>query len=364
MKFDLGQHDQSANWDPSTCRIIDANANRAAEGLRVVEDFLRFCQQDVHLATNCKQLRHRLAAVVSEIPFAERIASRSTRTDIGTQIETKSEYDRRSSVDVAIANLRRVAEALRTLEEFSKLSSPLARHFEQLRYDLYTLEKAVVLTVRAVRRLDTCGLYVLVDLQCGFTQFQARIAELVRCGVGALQLRDKQATDRQLVEAAHFVRHATSGSDTLFFVNDRPDIATITRADGVHVGQEEIAISDAREIVGTQALVGLSTHSLQQAREAALLGADYIGVGPVFPSSTKEFASYPGLDLVREVAAEVSLPAFAIGGIDASRVDAVLQAGIGRVAVSSAVWRAPSVETAAKELMSKLGVTKQSGESK
>ena len=99
-------------------------------------------------------------------------------------------------------------------------------------------------------------------------------------------------------------------------MNDRPDIARLAGADGVHVGQEELSVKEARTIVGPDALVGRSTHSLEQAREAVLDGANYIGVGPVFPSTTKQFAEFPGLELLRAVSAEIRLPAFAIGGID------------------------------------------------
>ena len=99
-------------------------------------------------------------------------------------------------------------------------------------------------------------------------------------------------------------------------MNDRPDLAALARADGVHVGQEELSVKDARSIVGPELLVGVSTHSIEQARQAVLDGANYIGVGPTFPSGTKRFEQFPGVELLRAVAAEIRLPAFAIGGID------------------------------------------------
>ena len=102
---------------------------------------------------------------------------------------------------------------------------------------------------------------------------------------------------------------------TLFIINDRPDLAALARADGVHVGQEELSVKDARSIVGPETLVGVSTHSIEQARQAVLDGANYIGVGPTFPSGTKQFEQFPGVELLRAVAAEIRLPAFAIGGI-------------------------------------------------
>ncbi|MGC4007112.1 MAG: thiamine phosphate synthase [Pirellulales bacterium] len=121
-------------------------------------------------------------------------------------------------------------------------------------------------------------------------------------------------------------------------MNDRPDLAVLCGADGVHVGQEELPVHDVRRIVGPDMLVGVSTHSIEQARKAVLDGADYLGVGPTFPSTTKSFDAFPGLDLVRAVASEITLPAFAIGGITVENVLEVRKAGLHRIAVGGAVW--------------------------
>jgi thiamine-phosphate pyrophosphorylase len=133
-------------------------------------------------------------------------------------------------------------------------------------------------------------------------------------------------------------------------MNDRPDLAVLTDADGVHVGQEELSVRDARRIVGPGRLVGVSTHTIEQARQAVLDGADYIGVGPVFPSQTKQFGSFAGLQFVREAAGEITLPAFAIGGITTENVAEVLAAGATRIAVSAAICAAEDPGEAAREL--------------
>jgi thiamine-phosphate pyrophosphorylase len=137
-------------------------------------------------------------------------------------------------------------------------------------------------------------------------------------------------------------------------MNDRPDLAVLSLADGVHLGQNELSVKDARNIIGTDRLIGVSTHSLQQARQAVLDGASYIGVGPTFPSPTKSFDHFPGLELLRAVAAEVSLPAFAIGGISAENVEQVIAAGFRRIAVRSAVADANGPATAVGRLLSQL----------
>ena len=137
-------------------------------------------------------------------------------------------------------------------------------------------------------------------------------------------------------------------------INDRPDIAPLCDADGAHVGQDDLSVRAARRIVGPDRLVGLSTHSVEQACRAVLEGADYIGVGPVFSSSTKQFATLAGLDLVRRVADEITLPWFAIGGIDPSNVNQVVEAGAQRLAVSGAICSADDPGNAARELCDQL----------
>lgn len=333
-------------------RIMDANGNRAVEGLRVTEDYLRFVREDAHLGRFCKEIRHAVSRTLSALPLTSRLACRSTESDVGTQTGTESEYQRRDAEAVAIANLRRAAEALRTLEEYAKLiSADVAKEFEACRYRTYTLEKSIGHFVRADRRLGDARLYVLVDLQFGVdTAFESRIQSLVQGGVDVIQLRDKKGTDRQIIAASEAVMRITSDSETLFMVNDRPDIARIVGADGVHVGQDELDATQARQIVGPDMLIGVSTHSLEQAKEAVLLGADYIGVGPVFESRTKSFRSYVGTELLEQVAREVSLPAFAIGGIDQDRVKQVLAAGMPRVAVSNAIWMASDPGKAAETM--------------
>src|SRR5262249_37597577 len=136
-------------------------------------------------------------------------------------------------------------------------------------------------------------------------------------GADVIQLREKTLADRELVERARNVRRWTRKAGVLFVVNDRPDVARLVEADGVHLGQDDMPVKDARRILGADALIGVSTHSIEQVRQAVLDGANYIGVGPTFPSATKVFEEFPGLDFVRAVLAETTLPAFAIGGINA-----------------------------------------------
>ena len=331
-------------------RVIDAAANRAGEGLRAVEDYVRFVLDDRHLTGLCKELRHDLAAVLGRISTGHRLAARETLSDVGTKLATPSEVYRKEAAHVSAANFARLQEALRSLEEFCKLLDvDLAAQLKQLRYRGYTLQRAVEITRTSLERLNQARLYVLIDGRRSMEEFEQFAQSLIDAGVHMLQLRDKRLDDRQLLERARRLRELTGRSETLFIMNDRADLAALSRADGVHVGQEELSVKDARTIVGPDALVGVSTHSIERARQAVLDGAGYIGVGPTFPSDTKQFKQFPGLGLLRAVSAEIRLPAFAIGGITRENLHEVLSAGFSRVALGGTITtsRDPAAEARA-----------------
>jgi thiamine-phosphate pyrophosphorylase len=335
-----------------TYRILDACSNRAREGLRVLEDFARFACDDPFLSAQFKAARHDLREALDCLPQRELLASRDTEHDVGTAVTTDAEFSRTSPLDVVLANLKRTQESLRSLEEFGKLESrSLAERVESVRYRIYTLERAMLQGLESQSRLAGAILYVLVSSDHCPAGLDWTVSELLAGGAQMVQLREKARPDREVVELAHRVRQVTRRAGALFIVNDRPDIARLVDADGVHVGQEELSVKDARRIVGPRALVGVSVHSIEQARQAVLDGADYMGVGPTFPSSTKPFASFPGLELVRQVSIEIRLPAFAIGGITPDRVASVIAAGGRRVAVSAAVCEAEEPRVATAELL-------------
>ena len=338
-----------------TLRIIDAAANRAREGLRVVEDFARFSLDDRHLTSLLKTWRHQLAGTLGRVSERDLIASRDTPTDVGTTIQTASEGTRHSPRDVVVANLKRVEEATRTLEEFGKILAPeLGSRFEVLRYEFYTIEKALIVTLSARDLLQGRELYLLVSSEFCPNGSGPVIHAALAAGAGVIQVREKNMADRELIAYCREIRKATTSAGALFIMNDRPDLAVITDADGVHVGQEEATVREARRIVGPSKLVGVSTHTIEQARQAVLDGADYIGVGPCFATPTKKFSQLAGLEFVRQVAAEISLPAYAIGGIGLNNIDDVLSAGAKRVAVSSAICRATDPAAATRDLVAKI----------
>jgi thiamine-phosphate pyrophosphorylase len=341
--------------DAQVHRILDASLNRTAEGLRVVEDYVRFVLDDAHLTSLTKQLRHDLAAASAALPALERYTARDTQGDVGTSISTTAESHRPDAWSVCQASLERIKQSLRSVEEYGKVvGAEFGASFEALRYRLYTLEAAIGLTVNAVNRLDSVRLCVLIDGRANEGEFTHVVHELIEAGVGAIQLRDKTLPVRQLVARARLLVAATQAKKTLAIINDRPAVAAAADADGVHLGQDDFTVHDARAILGPRKLIGISTHSIEQARQAVLDGANYIGAGPTFPSATKQFDAFSGTKLLSDVAGEIKLPAFAIGGITATNLPQVLATGVTRIAVSSAVTAASSPRAAAAELVAAL----------
>jgi thiamine-phosphate pyrophosphorylase len=306
-----------------------------------VEDYCRFVLDDAFLTGELKTLRHDLTAAFFPLPSGLLLEARETQHDVGTQLSTPAEHERHSLRAVALVNAKRLQEALRSLEEVGKLfGSDMSQTVEQLRYKSYTLERAVLLGSDARQRLAKARLFVLLSGAACKAALDWTIREAAAGGATIFQLREKDLNDRELLERARQVRRWTREVGALFIMNDRPDIARLAEADGVHVGQEELPVKEARRIIGPDALIGVSTHNLAQLRQAILDGASYVGVGPTFPSGTKQFAEFPGLDFVKQAMAETSLPAFVIGGVTSENVGTAVVAGARRVAVSQAICQA------------------------
>jgi thiamine-phosphate pyrophosphorylase len=192
-------------------------------------------------------------------------------------------------------------------------------------------------------RLARARLYLVCDRRP-----EAFLRAALAGGVDIVQLRDKEAGDEQVLEAAEVFRRVADEHSALFVVNDRPDLAVAADADGVHVGQDDTPVSQARAVVGPDRIVGLSTHSPDQI--AAARGVDYIAVGPVYATPTKPDRPAVGLELIRHAAVHAPDPWFAIGGIDRRTVGAVAAAGARRAVVVRAITEADDPGAAARAL--------------
>jgi thiamine-phosphate pyrophosphorylase len=321
----------------------------------VLEDYARFGLNDAHLTSRLKEARHRLSQLLTSLGGEALLRLRDTPGDVGTEIHTTSEGTRASDCDVIVANCKRVQEALRTLEEFGKRLDPdAAGRIGELRYESYTLEQALMTARQANVRLANVRLCLLATSSLCRGGIERVVRGALDGGCGMIQLREKSLPDRELLALARQLRDWTRAACALLIVNDRADVAALADADGVHVGQEDLSVAEARRIVGPDRLVGVSTHSLDQARAAVLAGADYLGVGPVFPSQTKSFEALAGLDYVRQVAAEIALPWFAIGGIDLGNVDEAVAAGARRAAVSRVISHSTDPAATSRNLNERL----------
>src|SRR3989338_329630 len=200
------------------------------------------------------------------------------------------------------------------------------------------------------RLLRNFRLYAVTDLKRGDAQFLKKAEDALKGGADVLQLRSKVLTDAELVDAGRGLRALTRKLKKLFIVNDRADIARVLDADGVHLGQDDLPVSLARKILKPGAIIGKSTHSLEQALAAQKEEIDYMGVGPVFSTPTKPAYKPVGLELVKQVASRARIPFVAIGGIGADNIEEVLECGAARVSVVRALWESPDAFRAAQNL--------------
>lgn len=348
-------------------RAIDASANRAGEALRVVEDVVRFVLDDAQLTLLAKDLRHTLATLLSQGALLHRAALRDVVGDVGIGAEPPVSLRRASPSDLIAANAARAAQALRSLAECAAVVAPEAvAGFEQLRYRLYSLERGALATTRSRERLAGVNLCVLVDGQADLTAFDRLVTVLVEAGVRMLQIRAKELSTPALVmrveRAIAIARRHAPAEPAIVIVNDRVDVAAAVGADGAHVGAEDLPIPLARRVIGPQPLLGRTAHAVDEARAAVADGADYLGIGPCYPSSTKAFGAFASADFLRTVAGEIRRPVFAIGGVTLERLDELAAVGITRVAVAAAVTGARDPAAAAAAFIARLSQREQTAE--
>ena len=343
----------------SPLRIIDANANRAREALRLIEDLARFSLDDAQLSKQAKSIRHGLTATLESATGskAELVGERDTPGDVGTSISVASEGERADMVSLASAAGSRLGEALRAIEECLKLESPAhAGAIERLRYETYELERQLLPRLaRPDPFMRVCVL--LTESLCEHHPWQRVAEHAIEGGADGIQLREKALDDRELLNRARWLVERTRGTGVRVIINDRPDITALAQADGVHLGQNDLPPDEARRVVGPTRLIGVSTSSVEQAKRAFEAGADMIGVGPIFASSTKPKPGLGGVELIRAIEAEPELAGrayLAISGIGANEARELARVGCRGVAVSSAVCSAREPGRAVREILEAL----------
>lgn len=332
-------------------RILDANANRAREALRVMEDAARFALDDSSLCESLKTLRHDLRKALDGLPPGWLEANRATPEDVGTSLSTETEHRRANLVEVVIAAGKRLSESLRVIEETGKtLNITFSSQIESLRYRAYDLESRLQLRLGTGRARQWNLCLLLTESLCRHN-WRDVVEQALGNGADCIQVREKTMATRALTERVQEVVSLAHPRGAAVIVNDRADVALITEADGVHIGQDDLTVAQVRRLAGRSLLVGISTHNLDEACAAILAGADYCGVGAMFPSSLKPDRTPSGPTYLQQFIEKYpDTPHLAIGGIDASNINLLVEAGCMGVAVSSAICGADNPGSIVKEL--------------
>ncbi|AFZ54148.1 thiamine phosphate synthase [Cyanobacterium aponinum] len=328
-------------------RILDANLDRAREGLRIIEEWCRFGLNNQTMAESCKQMRQEL----SQWHSPEIRAARDTVNDVGTTLTHPKEEKRENLDSVLLANLCRIQEALRVLEEYSKLiNGKFALTMKQMRYQVYTLESQLM-NKNNHQLLSQSSLYLVTS---PVENLYEVVESALQGGLKLVQYRHKDETDVVRYEQASKLKQLCHKYNALFLVNDRIDLALAVNADGVHLGQTDLPISVARQLLGKDKIIGKSTTNPEEMKNAIADQVDYIGVGPVYETPTKAGKKAAGLEYVRYAQENASIPWFAIGGIDETNIEDVVRAGATNVAVVRAIMVADNPKEVTQNLLKKL----------
>jgi thiamine-phosphate pyrophosphorylase len=281
-------------------RIIDANFNRAREALRVIEDYCRFNLNCAGLSGRAKEMRHQLSSAIARLKAGQLLASRDTPGDVGTNLTIEKPIGRADLKDSLTAACKRLPEALRVLAETLRSDEgAIADEMERLRYAGYTFEKDIALFADAAAMFGKVRLYVLINSNLPAEVF-ALVGQCIAGGVDCLQLRAKNIeTDKYFAMACEFVKMCKDGG-VISIINDRADIAIASGADGVHLGQNDLPIEQARKLQMTPMIFGKSIHSITQLNAAIAELPTYVSLGPVFETPTKPDAEPVGIDYVKQ----------------------------------------------------------------
>ncbi len=335
-------------------RIIDANLNRISEGLRVLEEFARLGLGDEDITRQLKNLRHNLGRI-SHSDRNTLLTARDSTGDVGNSMNVSGERTSKNISEIITANARRVEESLRVMEELSKIpdNGLDSEVYRKARFSFYNLEKILKLKfTRKEKLLKLKGLYLIVDAEYLRGRDAAEITRAgIRGGAQVIQFRDKVRGIREKLGDAIRISEVCKEAGKLFIVNDSLEIALATAADGLHLGQGDMPVDIARRLLPIDKIIGCSARTVDEAVQACALGADHIGVGAIYATSTKN-AEVVGPGRITEISQAVDILVVAIGGIGKQNIATTIKAGAKAACVISAVMDNDDIESAAKELVS------------
>ncbi len=313
-------------------QIIDANLDRAREGLRVLEDWARFGLGNEDFVIRTKNFRQILGKNHAEI-------YKKSRNFIEDQSKGLSHFEqnnRKNPEEIICSNSARIQEALRVIEEFSRgHNKNLSKIASEIRYEIYTLEVDLLkfnTRKRAELIIRENNLYFVTDQKNKLIEI---IEKILSGGVKLIQHRFKEGNDIKHLQEAIEIKRLCKKYNSLFIVNDRIDIALASDADGIHLGQGDIDIVTARKLLGHSKIIGISANNSNDINNAIKNGCDYIGIGPVFKTTTKKNKKPLGVEKIKNLTKDLNLPWFAIGGINKKNISSLKGQGIKKVAVIS-----------------------------
>jgi thiamine-phosphate pyrophosphorylase len=333
-------------------RTIDANINRVSEGLRVLDDIARFTLNDAPLSKGLKEIRHAIVSNADKLGISL-ISSRDVSSDWGSSSREKA--SRSDLASLISANARRAEEGIRVIEELAKLpefsKSLSSADFKKARFAVYQIERDLVSRItRKSAASGITGLYVVIDISLAGNKDPLKLAsEAIAGGARIIQIRHKYGDKKEIFDNSVKLQKLCASSGVMFIVNDHVDVAMACNADGVHLGQSDLPVAAARKLLPLDKLIGCSAGTVVSARKAQRDGADYVGVGSIFPTSSKDI-SVVGLERLRKIKDSLTVPVVAIGGINEKNISGVVKAGADSAAVISAVLSAPDPRKAASKL--------------
>jgi thiamine-phosphate pyrophosphorylase len=327
------QNSNPSNYeDLRIYQIIDANLDRAREGLRVLEDWARFGLGENDYVAKIKNYRQILGKNHLEV-YKE---SRNNIEDQCKGLTHQEQINRRNPEQTLSSNAGRVQEALRVIEEFSRLNNhELSKIASEIRYEIYTLEIDLLRLSKFKKSeqiLKENDLYVITDQKENLLEV---IEEILIAGVKIIQHRFKTGTDKDHLQQAIQIKNLCKRYNSLFIINDRVDIALASNADGIHLGQDDLDLKNARKLLGYSKIIGLSANNEIDIFNAINDGCDYIGIGPVFETATKKNKKPIGIDKIKRLTKDLKIPWFAIGGIKTNNISYLKRNGFKKIALVS-----------------------------
>ena len=318
--------------DLQISQIIDANLDRAREGLRVLEDWARFGLGLENYVIKIKNFRQILGKNHLEV-------YKKSRNHIEDQCKGLSHVEqnnRKSPEKIISSNAARVQEALRVIEEFSRINNgELAKIASEIRYEIYTLEVELLnfnTRKKSEKIIRDNGLYAITDQNSDVLE---KIEDILIGGVKLIQHRFKTGTDKNRLEEAIKIKKLCKKYNALFIVNDRVDIALASDADGIHLGKNDLDLKTARKLLGNSKIIGISANNEIDISTSIKDGCDYIGIGPVFKTSTKKDKEPLGLEKIKSLTKDIKIPWFAIGGINKKNISYLKNNGFSKFAIVS-----------------------------